>query len=216
MQDFIELFLQQSITFFAIIDPIGVSAVMLSLLHINVTKEEINKVAYKSTMTIIVAFFVVLFTGDLILKMFGINENSLKVIGGIVLILMALSMIQGSIKESKAISDDEENEIKEHEHEDLSVIPIAIPITFGTGIFTTIIILKHQNETFLGMLSMSLAFLVNAFIIYIAFKNSIYIKKLLGITGQNIITKLMGLIVGAIAVQFIVSGIVELAKLYLK
>ena len=127
---------------------------------------------------------------------------------------MALTMIQGSTKESKAINNDEENEAKEHE--DLSVIPIAIPITFGTGLFTTIIILKHQNETFLGMVSMSFAFLVNALLIYVAFKNSIYIKKYLGITGQNIVTKLMGLIVGAISVQFIVSGIVELSKLYLK
>lgn len=214
MQSFLELFLQQTITFFAIIDPIGVSAVMLSLLHVNVTKEELNKVAYKSTVTIIIAFFVVLISGDFILKMFGINENSLKVIGGIVLILMALTMIQGSNNSNKAINDDEENEAKEHE--DLSVIPIAIPITFGTGLFTTIIILKHQNETFLDVISMSLAFLVNAFLIYVAFKNSIYIKKFLGLTGQNIITKLMGLIVGAIAVQFIVSGIVELSKLYLR
>jgi len=214
MQSFIELFLQQAITFFAIIDPIGVSAVMLSLLHVNVTKDEISKVAYKSTITVIIAFFVVLITGDLILKMFGINVNSLKVIGGIVLILMALTMIQGSTKEAKIINDDEKSEIKEHE--DLSVIPIAIPIIFGTGLFTTIIILKHQNETLLGAISMSLAFLVNAFLLYVVFKNSIYIKRYLGLTGQNIITKLMGLIVGAISVQFIVSGIVELSKLYLK
>jgi len=213
MQNFIELFLQQTITFFAIIDPIGASAVMLSLLHVNITKEELSKVAYKSTITIIIAFFVVLISGDLLLKMFGINENSLKVIGGIVLILMALTMIQGSKESDKQINEDEEDEIKEHE--DISVIPIAIPITFGTGLFTTIIILKHQIESFTDMVAMSLAFLVNAFLIYISFKNSIYIKKYLGLTGQNIITKLMGLIVGAIAVQFIIGGIVKLSELYL-
>ncbi len=213
MQSFLELFLQQTITFFAIIDPIGASAVMLSLMHLNVTKKELSKVAYKSTITIIIAFFVVLIGGDMILKMFGINENSLKVIGGIVLILMALTMIQGSKEADKKINKDEENEIKEHE--DLSVIPIAIPITFGTGLFTTIIILKHQLESFADMFAMSMAFLVNAFLIYISFKNSIYIKKYLGLTGQNIITKLMGLIVGAIAVQFIVSGLIELSKFYL-
>ncbi|MFT7003996.1 MAG: multiple antibiotic resistance protein [Sulfurimonas sp.] len=214
MQSFLELFLQQTITFFAIIDPIGVSAVMLSLLHINITKQEINKIAYKSTITIVVAFFVVMISGDFLLKMFGINVNSLKVIGGIVLILMSLNMIQGSTKEAKAISNDEVDEIKEYD--DLSVIPLGIPIIFGPGLFTTIIILEHQHETFVGMLSMSLAFLANAFLIYVAFKNSIHIKKFLGLTGQNIITKIMGLVVGAIAVQFIVNGIIELSKLYLK
>ena len=76
MQEFISLLLQQSITFFAIMDPIGVSAIALSLLSINITKSEIKKVAFKSTVTIIIAFFVVLITGDFILMLFGIDENS--------------------------------------------------------------------------------------------------------------------------------------------
>ena len=95
------------------------------------------------------------------------------------------------------------------------MIPIGIPIAFGAGLFTTIIIFKHQAETFLDVVSITFAFCINALIFYLILKNSIYIKKYLGITGQNIITKLMGLIVGAIAVQFIISGIVALTKSYL-
>ena len=60
-----------------------------------------------------------------------------------------------------------------------------------------------------------MAFCLNALVFYLVLKNSIYIKKYLGLTGQNIITKLMGLIVGAIAVQFIISGIVNLSRVYL-
>ncbi len=143
----------------------------------------------------------------MILKIFGIDENSLKVMGGIVLILMAISMVNGSTeKNQKQIGKN---------NEELSVIPIGIPIAFGTGLFTTIIIFKHQAETFLDIVSITFAFCINALLFFLILKNSIYIKKYLGLTGQNIITKLMGLIVGAIAVQFIVSGIVTLAKGYL-
>lgn len=213
MQDFISLFLQQSITFFAIMDPIGVSAIALSVLNVNITKTEVNKVAFKSTLTIIIAFFVVLISGDFVLRLFGIDENSLKVMGGIILILMAIQMVNGS-KKSKKPTKEEDSELKEQE--DLSVIPIGIPIAFGAGIFSTIIIFKHQAQTSLDVLSISLAFLINAFFIYIALRNSIYIKKYLGLTGQNIITKLMGLIVGAISVQFIVSGVIALSQIYLK
>ena len=202
-----QTFLQQSITFFAIMDPIGISALALSLLSSTVTKTQITSVARKSTLTIIIAFFVVLISGDLILKIFGINEDSLKVMGGIILILMAISMVNGSSKENK--------KDKDKNNEELAIIPIGIPIAFGTGLFTTIVIFKHQSETFVDLLSITLAFCVNALLFYIILKNSIYIKKYLGITGQNIITKLMGLIVGAIAVQFIVSGIVHLGKSYL-
>ncbi len=212
MSAFFDLLLQNSITFFAIMDPIGISALVLSLVSANVTKQEMNQVASKATITIIIAFFVVLVGGDFILRLFGIDQHSLKVMGGIVLILTALQMITGG-KKNKKQTKEEQEEAKEQE--DLSVIPIGIPITFGPGLFTTIIIFKQESHSFVDMTALIIAFLINALIIYLAFKNSIYIKKYLGITGQNIITKLMGLIVGAIAVQFIVSGIVNLAKGYL-
>ena len=213
MQEFLASFLQQGITFFAIMDPIGVSAIALSVLPFNITKAQMRHIAFKSTSTIIIAFFMVLLTGDFILKLFGIDENSLKTMGGIILILMAIQMVNGS-KKSKKPTKEEDTQLKEQD--DLSVIPIAIPIAFGAGIFSTIIIFKHQAQSVTDILSISLAFLVNAFFIYLALRNSIYIKKYLGLTGQNIITKLMGLIVGAISVQFIVSGVIELSKIYLK
>ncbi len=125
MQDFFALFLQQSITFFAIMDPIGVSAIALSVLPFNVTKAQMRQIAFKSTSTITIAFFVVLISGDFILKLFGIDENSLKVMGGLILILMAIQMVNGS-KKSKKPTKEEDSELKEQD--DLSVIPIAIPL----------------------------------------------------------------------------------------
>ncbi len=188
-------------------DPIGISAIALSLLSPNITKTQISKVAYKSTITIVIAFFVVLITGEFILKLFGIGEDSLKVMGGLVLILMAISMVNGKASQKQSDEDNKDDE-------EMAIIPIGIPIAFGTGLFTTIIIFKHQAETFVDIVSITLAFLINAFVFYLILRNSVYIKKYIGITGQNIVTKLMGLIVGAIAVQFIVSGIVSLAKVY--
>ncbi len=214
MGEFTELLLQHTITFFAILDPIGASALMLSLLQTEVSKKEISVIAYKVTLTILVAFFVVLIGGNFILQIFGIDSNSLKVMGGIVLIITALNMVRGS-SESKALTKEENKDIKVQE--DLSIIPIAIPITFGPGIFSTIIILReHANGTMLDIVAIILAFFINAVLVYLVFKNSIYIKQYLGLTGQNIITKLMGLIVGAIAVQFIISGAISLAQIYLK
>jgi len=211
IQNYLELFLQQTITFFAILDPIGVSAVMLSILHINVTKKEIEKVAYKSTLTIVIAFFIVFFAGNILLSIFGVNINAIKVIGGIILLLMSIKMIQDSI----IMKENNKNKSKNIEN-DLSIVPIAIPILFGPGIFSTIIIMRENTQVFSDIIITILAFLLNSFFVYIIFKNSIYIKKILNVTGQNIITKLMGLIVGAISVQFIISGIIELSKIYLQ
>ncbi len=209
--DFLNLLMQHTITMMAIVDPIGVSAIMLSLLPETATKEEVNKIAYKSTLTIVIAFFVVLFTGNILLKIFGIELDSIKVMGGIVLLFTGLKMVSGAI-ENKNQTKEERAEVKTHE--DFSVIPLAIPITFGPGIFATVIILKGHSHSFLDLLALILAFLIVALGVYLSFKNSIYIKKYLGITGQKIISRLMGLIVGAIAVQFILSGTAKLLKVY--
>jgi multiple antibiotic resistance protein len=203
-------FLQQSITFFAIIDPIGISAIALSILSPNISKTQISTIARKTSITIIVAFFVVLITGDLVLKLFGISEESLQVMGGLVLLLMALTMVRGS--SSTETQDDSKCSKKD---EEMAVIPIGIPITFGAGLFTTIIIFKNQVENSIELFTLVLAFCINAFLFYLVLRNSIYIKKYLGVTGQNVVTKLMGLIVGALAIQFIVSGIIHLSKNYI-
>lgn len=160
--DFFSDYLQHSITFFAILDPIGVSAVALALLSPNLTQNQISTIAFKSTLTIVIAFFIVIVTGEMILKLFGIDENSLKVMGGIVLILMAISMVQGS--SSKPKNQDHK------EDEELAIIPIGIPIVFGAGLFTTIVIFKHQAQTFLDLLSITLAFCTNALFYYLIIK----------------------------------------------
>lgn len=206
--ELLQNFLQQTTSLFAIMDPIGVSAMALSLLSPNITKNQISVIAKRSTTTILVAFFVVLITGDFILKLFGIHENSLKVMGGLILLLMAISMVRG-IGDEKRDEDSDKNDLE------LAVIPIGIPIAFGTGLFTTIIIFKNQVASVAELMSLVASFCINALLFYLVLKNSIYIKKYLGVTGQNIITKLMGLIVGALAIQFIVSGIVSLSKVYI-
>ena len=212
MVEFLNLLLQHTITMMAIVDPLGVSAIMLSLLPQNTTKEAIDKIAFKATMTIIVAFFVVLATGNFLLNLFGIEIDSLKVMGGIVLLLTAIKMVQGSMESKNQTEEECEEAIK---NDEFSVIPLGIPITFGPGIFATIIILRGQSMDATSLFALVLAYLIVALCVYLSFKNSIYIRKYLGITGQKIVSRLMGLIVGAIAVQFVVGGITTLVHHYM-
>ena len=213
MEHFFNLFLAQAVAIFAILDPIGVSAMIPSLLHQNITKQEIKRVAFMATLTALIAFFIVLLSGDFVLKLFGIDMNSLKAMGGVVLLLMAVNMVNGYSKKKSHHSREEEDETKEHEN--LAVIPIGIPIIFGPGLFATVIVYKSQADSIGDVFSLIFAFLANAFILYLTLRNSIYIKKVVGVTGERIVTRLMGLITVAIAIQFMVSGVVEIAKRYI-
>jgi len=204
MQTLFEQFLQQSITFAAIMDPIGASAIMLGILSHQATRSEVITIARQATWTILVAFFVVLIAGDMILRAFGIDQYSLKVIGGIVLLMMALEMLGSG--GGRMLSADDRDEI--------GVIPLGIPIIFGAGLFTTVIILRQQAASPASIGVTVAAFLLNALAMYFALRYAIHIRRLLGLTAENVITKLMGLITGAIAIQFIVGGVVALGKQY--
>ncbi len=203
MQRIWENFLQQGITFAAIMDPVGVSAMMLGMLPHRATHTEAAGIARRSTLTILIAFAVVFLTGDMILRFFGIDQHSLKVIGGIVLLMMAIEML-GNSSSGRMLSPDN--------REDIAVIPLGIPIIFGAGLFTTVIIFRQQDQTALDSLVTVAAFALNALVIYLALRYAVWIRKLLGTTGEKVITKLMGIITGAIAVQFIVGGVVVLAR----
>ncbi len=213
MEHFFNLILSQGVAMFAILDPIGVSAIIPSLLHENITKMQMRRVAFVATITAMIAFFIVLVTGDFVLKLFGIDINSLKAMGGIVLLLMAVNMVNGHSKKRSHHTKEEEDDSKEHEN--IAVIPIGIPIIFGPGIFATIIVFKSQAVNMPDIFSLIIAFLINMLLLYLTLRNSIYIKKVVGITGERIVTRLMGLITGAIAIQFIVSGVIEIAKRYI-
>ena len=131
---------------------------------------------------------------------------------GIVLLLTAIKMVQGSMESKNQTEEEREEAIK---NDEFSVIPLGIPITFGPGIFATIIILRGQSMDATSLFALVLAYLIVALCVYLSFKNSIYIRKYLGITGQKIVSRLMGLIVGAIAVQFVVGGITTLVHHYM-
>jgi len=203
MESWIESFLHQSITFAAIMDPVGVSAMMLGMLPHQATHSAVARIARQSTVTVTVAFFVVLFGGDMILRFFGIDQSSLKVIGGLVLLMMAIEMLGSGHGENTPQAGEE-----------IGVIPLGIPIIFGAGLFTTIIIFKQQADTPRELAVTVAAFLVNVLVVYLALRYAIVLRKWLGKTGEDVVTKLMGLITGAIAAQFIVGGVVALARRY--
>jgi multiple antibiotic resistance protein len=204
MGELLDQFLKQAVSFAAIMDPVGVSAMMLAMLPHQATHAEVNAIARRSSLTVLVAFVVVLITGDMVLRLFGIDQYSLKVIGGIVLLMMAIEML-GNGEGGRMLS-------RPDDRQDIAVIPLGIPIIFGAGLFTVIIIFRQQAEGWRDLAVTVAAFAVNAVLLYFTLRYAILIRRWLGETAEKVVTKLMGLITGAIAVQFIVSGVVVLGR----
>ncbi|QCI27685.1 MarC family protein [Caminibacter pacificus] len=190
-----------TISLITILNPIAAAAIMLSL----VKYSEIPQVARKTSMTVFIASLVTMFAGGYILKLFGINIPSIKAIGGVVLLIIALNMIQG--KEVAPTNATKEEHKAAENRDDVAIIPLAIPILFGPGVITTIIVLSEKSKTVSEKIYLLCAIFLSSFIVFLTLRKADIISKFLGVNGLKIITRLMGLIIGAIAFLFLVGGV---------
>ncbi len=207
----LQVFFHFTVGLLTILNPVAAAAIMVSLLPSKIEKSEINSISIKTTLTVLTASLTTVIFGDLILKLFGINIHSIKVIGGIVLLVLALNMIRGQVSETKH-STEETEEAKEKD--DISIIPLGIPVLFGPGVIATLIVFKVKASSLLDLILLVISIVISSIIIYIILRNAVFLNKFLGITGLKITTRIMGLIVGAIASQFIVDGVKFLWKMY--
>jgi len=190
-----------TISLITILNPIAAAAIMLSL----VKYSNIPSVSKKTSLTVFIAMVVTMIAGGWILKIFGINIPSIKAIGGVVLLIIALNMVQG--KEVAPTNSTKDEHDAAQEKDDVAVIPLGIPILFGPGVITTVIVLAEKSHTLIEKGILLAAIFIASLLVYLTLINAVYISKFLGVNGLKIVTRLMGLIIGAIAFLFLVGGI---------
>lgn len=205
-EGFIPRLISNTISIFSIMNPVSAGIIMLTMLDDDQkTGHYIQGVAMRSTTAIGIGLLATLFMGALIMEAFGISVHSIRVIGGVVLFLTALNMIQGG--RPKAVNHNTEDAKYVDEREDIAVIPLGIPIIFGPGLMATIIGLDVMSEGWVQLVNALLASMVCVLANYLILRNMIYISRLLGFNGMRILTRVMGLIVGAISSQFFIHGV---------
>ena len=193
-----------TISLVTILNPIAAAAIMLSLIKYS----EIPEVSKRTSLSVFIASVITMLLGGWILKIFGINIPSIKAIGGVVLLIIALNMVQG--KEVAPTNSTKEEHEAASEKDDIAIIPLAIPILFGPGVITTIIILSEKSKTLIEKGILFIAIVLSSIIVYLTLRNAAYISKFLGVNGLKITTRIMGLIIGAIAFLFLVGGVKSL------
>jgi multiple antibiotic resistance protein len=132
---------------------------------------------------------------------------SLRVFGGLILLLMGINMVQGYDK--KLNSSSREREVAMNK-EDISVVPLAIPIIIGPGLATALINLNIDSKDWEDYLYTLLAIIIVTIANYLVLANMNYVENRLGINGIKVLNRIMGLVVGSLAIQMMVQGLKEL------
>lgn len=203
--DYLDFLYKTFIAFFVIIDPFAIIPVFINY-TLNDSRISRNKTAFKATVIAGIVLLVFALTGDKFLEFLGISQGSFRIAGGILLMFAGIDMV---IAKNSGIRSTTEQENEEAAHKsDVSVFPLAIPLIAGPGALTTLVISMREVEgMFLYQGSIILIVLFVLLLTYICLISSNLIFRALGVTGTNVLTRIFGIIIAAIAVEYIVKGL---------
>ncbi len=175
-------------------NPISTVAVFSGLTE-DLSPEKQRKVVAKAMKISLVVLFFFAITGQLIFQVFNLQVYAFQIAGGILLIVFALRMLS-------------EKKVYSSNSQDISIIPLAFPLTAGVGTITTVILLFSEANNFIEAGIVFLAIVVGILLSYLGMIYAPKLFRVLGHDGLHVVSALMAIIVLAIAVQFIINGII--------
>ncbi|WP_394754404.1 YchE family NAAT transporter [Crenothrix sp.] len=197
--DYLKIF----IALLAVVDPLGAMPVIAAMTAHN-KASDLKAIARTVALSVAFILLIALYMGEAVLVFFGISISSFRVGGGIVLMLMSLTMLQGKISEivqNKA-------EAKEGETaQSIALIPLSIPLLAGPGAISTVILYAQRSKDLNHYLMITLDIIVVASLLWCVLRATSWLSSHLSQTGINVGTRLMGLILLALSIEVIASGL---------
>ncbi|KAB1585796.1 NAAT family transporter [Burkholderia cepacia] len=195
--------LKSFISLLALINPIGAVPFFLSLTA-QQTDLERRRTIRIASVSVFCVMTVTALLGQQIIDFFGISVGALEVGGGIIMLLMAINMLNAQIGNTRSTPEERhEAELKDN----IAVVPLAIPLLTGPGSISTVIIYAANSRHWYERAGLVAIGAVLAFLCFVAMRLAEPIANWIGRTGINIATRLMGLMLSALAVEFIVNGL---------
>ncbi|CAL4042928.1 YchE family NAAT transporter [Buchnera aphidicola] len=206
----ISTYIKFFISLCALVNPIGMIPIFASMTS-NQTILERNNTNFLTNISVIIILCTSLFLGNTILDIFGISINSFRIAGGILVIIIAMSMLNG-----KLISDMKktQNTIKSAISKNIAVVPLAMPLIAGPGAISSTIVWSTNYPGFGHILGCMIAIILFSILCWLLFRSAPFFVYMLGDTGINIITRIMGLLLMSLGVEFIITGIKSTFLIY--
>ena len=188
-------------SFFTLINPLAIMTIFMTMTS-TLSDVDRTRTAKKATVAAMITILAFAFSGQLLFKFFGISVNSFRIVGGVIFFMMGLDMLNARLTSTKI----KDSEVKSYVN-NIAITPLAIPMICGPGAITNAIVLMEDAHSISHKLVLILTLTVVMLLTYIILYSSSKIVKVLGETGNNVMMRLMGLIVMVIAVEFFFSGL---------
>jgi len=203
MKGQLDLFVSFAFQLFIIVDPLAGIPIFLAITPGN-THEERCRMAWRGCFVAFLVTVFFLFAGPFLLGYFGVETPSVRICGGILLFVIALEMLYG--RPTRTGTSLREERIAQAK-EDISITPLAIPLLAGPGAITTTLIFAGRTGTAGGYLALLLATALIFGTSYVFLCRADHIFRWVGTLGMTIVTRIMGLVLAFIAVQYVLDGV---------
>ncbi|MGL5291315.1 MAG: YchE family NAAT transporter [Vibrionaceae bacterium] len=197
------IFFHFFIGLFAAVNPLGIMPIFVSLTA-HQAKEERNKTAYVASFAFVTILVVSVLAGQLLLDLFSISLNSFRIAGGLLLLSIAFTMMSGKLGEDK---QNKQEQSESASREQVGVVPIAMPLLAGPGAISSTIVYASRHSGTVETIGLLLTIGVFGVCVWVLLRIAPTIVKYLGQTGINVVTRIMGLILAALGIEFIANGV---------
>lgn len=201
MTEQLTFFLFAFTSLFTIVNPFGAMPVFMSMTE-GLEPERVRELARKASVTAGFVMLAFALTGEMIFSLFDISVDGLRIVGGVLFFIMGYEMLQGSAVRSKTLSREELEGV-----EGTAITPLAVPLICGPGAITVTTVLMKESTSFTPRSIVILTIFVVTLATYFFLVGSQRIMALLGKSGNRVFSRLMGIIIMMIAVEFFFRGL---------
>lgn len=206
-----ELFIMIFGALFSVMNPFGTVPVFVSLTQ-EQNKKERNKIAFWTSVNVLIILLISFFIGEFLLLFFGITLNALKIAGGLIIASSGFALLTGEFTKHKGMKRKKiEEDLKTRS--DITLTPLSIPMIAGPGTISLLITYKQEYDNISDTVIIISAIILATICIYLILKSSFIIAKSLGASGINALSRIIGFIVIAIGVQLVISSVVDILNL---
>ncbi|KFA96583.1 YchE family NAAT transporter [Vibrio sp. ER1A] len=197
------IYLQFFLGLVAAVNPVGIMPVFVSLTG-HMSLEDKNKTAATANIAVAIILITSLLAGQVLLDMFSISLDSFRVAGGLLLMSIAFSMMSGKLGEDKQNKQEKSEYVSK---EQIGVVPLAMPLMAGPGAISSTIVYGARYPGMLETTGIIITIIAFALCSWLLYRSAPLIVRFLGQTGINVITRIMGLILGALGIEFMANGL---------
>ncbi len=194
---------------FSVMNPFGTVPVFVSLTK-EKTKKEVINISFFTSLNVLIILLISFFLGKYLIDFFGISIESLKIAGGLIIATSGFALLNGTFSKHKGMKKSVKEDASKRS--DITLTPLAIPMLAGPGTISLLIAYNKEYNGLIEIITMILAMVSISILIFFILRSSNYIVKFLGASGLNALSRIIGFIVIAIGVEYVLSVIVQFIK----